>query len=450
MNIIIVGAGKIGTALVENFINENHDLVIVDNNVKTVESIVNKYDVKGIVGGGCERDVLIDAGIDKADFFIATTSRDEMNILCCVLAKKLGAKYTIARVRDPEYFKEVDNMKETLSLDLAFNPEYRTAIEIAEILKFPSALSFEKFAGGKVNLLEFHIEKDNPIVGKSVMEIRKEYRYNVLFAMVKRGEEIYIPHGDFIIKKDDHIHIMGVESEISNFCKKLRIFKPSAKSVFIIGGGKICYYLAEKLMGSNVNVKILEQDEKRCKELSEELRSATILFGDGTDQEVLMEEKLENSDACVTLTGMDEENVIISLFAKQQGVSKVITKIDRPSVKEMVKKFGLDTVASPRNIIANHLLRFVRAHQVEAGKGVNSLYRFYDQIEALEFTIDDSFQEKNITIKDLKIKQSILICGIVRDGEFILPAGDSCFMTGDKVLLVTPYGHFTDINQILR
>ncbi len=450
MKIIIVGAGKVGATLVESFINENHDLVIVDNDVKTVESVVNKFDVKGIVGGGCERDILLEAGVDKADFFISTTSRDEMNILCCVLAKKLGARYTVARVRDPEYFKEVDNMKESLALDLAFNPEYRTAVEIAQILKFPSALSFEKFAGGKVNLLEFRIDKDNPIIGKTIMDIRKEYRFNVLFAMVKRGEEVFIPHGDFIIKKEDHIHIMGVESEIAGFCKKLRIFKPSAKSVFIIGGGKICYYLAKKLTDANVNVKILENDEKRCVELSKELRIADILCGDGTDQEVLSEEKLEHSDACVTLTGMDEENVIISLFAKQQGVGKVITKIDRPSVKEMVKKFGLDTVVSPRNIIANHILRFVRAHQADSGKGVNSLYKFYGKIEALEFTVDDEFPCRNVSIKDLKIKKSILICGIVREGQFILPTGDSCFLTGDKVLVVTPYERLTGLKQILR
>ncbi len=450
MNIIIVGAGKVGGTLVENFIIENHDVVIVDTDVKTVENIVNKYDVKGIVGGGCERSILQDAGVGKADFFIATTSRDEMNILCCVLAKKLGARYTIARVRDPEYFKEVENMRETLSLDLAFNPEYRTAVEIAQILKFPSALSFESFANGMVNLLEFHVEKDNPIVGKTVMDIRKEYRFKVLFAMVSRGEEVFIPHGDFVIKKDDHIHVMGVESEIANFCKKLHIFKPSAKSVFIIGGGKICYYLAQKLLSSNVSVKIVEQDEKRCVELSEGLRSANVLLADGTDQEMLSEEKLENSNACVTLTGMDEENVIISLYAKQQGVEKVITKIDRPSVKEMVKKFGLDTVVSPRNIIANHLLRFVRAHQPDSETGIKTLYKLNDKVETLEFTVDENFAGNNVCLKDLKIKQNILICGIVRDGEFILPTGESSFNSGDRVLVATAVKHITKLAQILR
>lgn len=450
MNIVIVGAGKVGGTLVENFIKENHDIVIVDTNVKTVESVVNKYDVKGIVGGGCERSVLQEAGVGKADFFIATTSRDELNILSCVLAKKMGARYTVARVRDPEYFKEVENMRETLALDLAFNPEYRTAVEIAQILKFPSALSFESFAKGKVKMLEFHIENGNPIVGKTVMNISKEYRFKVLFAMVSRGEDVFIPHGDFVIKKDDRIFVIGVETEIANFCKKLHIFKPSAKSVFIIGGGKICFYLAQELIDSNIGVKIIEQDEKRCAELSEELRCANVLLADGTDQEVLNEEKLENNDACVTLTGMDEENVIISLYAKQQGVGKVITKIDRPSVREMVKKFGLDTVVSPRSIIANHLLRFVRAHQTDSGEEIKSLYKLNDKAEAIEFTVEETFVGRNVCLKDLKIRQNILICGIVRDGEFILPTGESSFSTGDRVLVATAVKHITSLAQILR
>lgn len=452
MNIIIVGVGKVGASLIENFISEGHDVFVIDNNSQVVENIVNKYDVQGIVGSGIERDTLIEAGVQKADFFIACTSRDEMNILACVLARKLGAKRTIARVRDPEYFKEMANMREDLGLDYAFNPELTTAIEISQVLKFPSARNVEKFASGKARMVEFDILAGNPIANKSLKEISKEFGNNFLVGIVNRGENVYIPHGDFVIKEGDVVSIIASETEIIHFCKKIKIFKPRAKSVFIVGGGKIAYYLAQELSESGVSVKIMEKDEERAEELSALLSSATVILGDGTEQNLLEEESFKRMDACVTLTGMDEENVIISLFAKQSGVDKIITKVDRTSILNMVKQLGLDTVVSPRNVIANHIVRFVRAYQnVNVGDdGIDTLYRIGEQAEVVEFTTGENFVGKDKPLKDLSIKDNVLIGGIVRNGEFILPSGDSKIKVGDKVIVVTAEQQITELSKILK
>ena len=449
MNIVIVGAGKVGETLIANLVREKHDVAIVDSDYETIRSIVDRYDVKGVVGGGLERSVLLDAGVDKADFLIACTSRDEMNILCCMLAKKIGAQRTIARVRDPEYFKEMENMREDLGLDYSFNPELATALEIAQVLKFPSALSVESFAGGRTRMAEFEITQKNPLVGKNLQQIAREYGNKILIGVVQRGEKVIVPHGDYVVATGDLIHIIGDEGEIVSFCKKLKIFKRRAKSVFIIGGGKITYYLAQDLLSQGVSVKIVERDEARAEELSELLPKATILIGDGTYQEVLDEENLKNNDACITLTGMDEENVMISLYAKSRKVDKIITKIDRPSILNLVSSLGLGTVVSPRNVIANHIVRFVRSFISDKDDNADTLYKIGNKAEALEFTVIESFKGIDVPLKELTLKKSVLIGGIVRDNEFILPSGDSTLKVGDRVIVVSE-APFTNLSQILR
>lgn len=450
MNIVIVGAGKVGETLLGNLVREKHDVAIIDHNYDVIRNIVNHYDVRGIVGGGLERSILLDAGVDKADFLIACTSRDEVNILCCVLAKKIGVKRTIARVRDPEYFKEMENMRTDLGLDYSFNPELATAIEIAEVLKFPSAQSVESFAGGQTLMAKFEITEKNPLVGKKLQQISKEYGDKILIVVVQRGDKIIIPHGDYVIESGNLINIIGNEQEIISFCKKLKIFKRKAKSVFIIGGGKITYYLAQELLNAGVSVKIVEKDKTRAEELSELLPKATILIGDGTYQELLDEENLKGNDACITLTGMDEENVMISLYAKQSKVDKIITKIDRPSILKLVNTLGLGTVVSPRNVIANHIVRFVRFFASGTDDGADTLYKIGDKAEALEFTVPEGFKGINIPLKKLSIKKSVLIGGIIRNKEFILPSGDSLLMVGDRVIIVSESKQFTNLSQILK
>ncbi len=450
MNLVIIGVGKVGETLVENFIQEKHDIIVVDTDQKAVENLVNRFDVKGFIGSGLERGVLNDADVENADFFIACTSRDEVNILSCVLARKLGAKRTIARVRDPEYFKEVDGMKDVLGLDFAFNPELHTAREIAQILKFPFARNVESFVKGRATMAEIEVTDINPIVNKSLKQIAVEFGNKVLIAVVQREKDCFIPRGDFIVESGDVIHVISSEIEIIAFCKKMKMFKRRAKSALLIGGGKIAYYLAEELLKSSVEVKIIESDARRAEELANSLPKATVIFGDGTDHELLEEENLKGADAFVTLTGMDEENVVLSLYAKQRGVSKVVTKIDRSSIYNMVEQLGLESVVSPKEIISNQIVSFVRAHQAETGNGINTFYKLYDKVEALEFTVSQSFTKQGVPLKELSLKKNVLIGGIVRGKDFILPSGESMLLAGDRVIVVTASKQITDLTQILR
>ena len=320
------------------------------------------------------------------------------------------------------------------------------------MLKFPSAKEVERFAGGRANMVEFVIQGENPLVNKSLREVFKEYGNLVLVAMVRRGEQIFIPKGDFVVRAGDCLHIIGADSDIAKFTKSLKIFKPRAKTAFIIGGGMIARYLAEALISDGVNVKIIEMDSQRAGELAEALPKATVILGDGKDQEILNEESFKNCDACISLTGKDEQNIIISLYAQQKKLGKVITKIDSPSVLSMVNMLGLDTVVSPRTVIANSIVRFVRANQAEVsgGSAINKLYKFHDEVEALEFTVGESFSALGVPIKEMAIKDDVLIGGIVRGEKFILPGGDSKILAGDKVIIVTAVEQITALEQILK
>ena len=449
MNIIVLGAGKTGEILAADLVKEKHAVTIIDVKQKNVENLIAKYDVKGVVGNGVRKTVLLDAGVAHADFFIASTSRDEVNVICCTLAKKLGAKYTVARVRDPEYYGEVGSIKEELSIDMVFNPEHETASEIAKILRFPSANSVESFAGGIASLAEFNIVEGNPIIGKAIVEVVKEFDTQVIFAIVNRGDKSIVPAGDFVFEEGDVITIIAKETEITNFCKKLRIFKMPAKTVFIIGGGKIAFYLAEKLIERSVDVKIVEQNEARSIELAELLPEASVLLGDGSDSDLFYEEKADKADACVSLTGMDEENAMISLYAKELGVNKVVTKIDRESVKNMSKILGLDSVVSPLELTANSVIRFVRSRTTEFGGRVKKLYRVGDVVEVLEFKVSEGFPT-DVPLKSIKFKKNILIGGIVRDDEFILPTGDTIVLPDDQILVVSPARMIAELSDAIR
>ena len=450
MKLVIVGVGNVGETLVKNLELEGHDVTVVDVNYSVVNEKVNTFDVQGFVGGCLQKDVLIGAGVEDTDFFIACTPQDEVNILSCVLAKKLGAKYTVARVRQPEYFLDLESLKENLGLDLAFNPDRRAAFDILQILKFPSAKKVELFANGNANMILFDVDKDSPIANKTLMEIGKDYGH-ILFGMVVRGDEVIIPRGNFTVKENDEVYIIGSEDELVAFIKKIKKFKHSAKSVFIVGGGNICLYLAKELINAGVSVKIMEKSKDKASQLADLLPEATVLNGDGSDNVAMQEEGAFNCDAMVTLTGVDEENVIISLYAKQQKINKVITKIDRYSVLDMAKNLGLDSVVSPRVSIANHILRFVRANSVGGEKdGIDALYKLNDKAEALEFSVDENSLIKDIPIKKLKVKKDTLIGGIVRNEEFILPTGDTEMKVGDKVIVLSLLGKIKKLSEIIE
>jgi len=450
MKAVIVGIGNIGEALASRLLKEKHDVTVVDEDLQIVNDIVNKIDVKGVTGNCLDRQILLDAEVDKADFFFACTVRDELNILSSVLAKKMGAKYVVSRVRDPQYLSSLESLKDELDVDMMFNPEYRTAMEIAQILRFPAAISADTFASGKVTLTEFRIAEDSPIRDLSVREAAIIAGEKMLFAVVSRNGKVYIPNGDFVLNAGDLVHIATEKNDLVELSKKINVFKQRAKSVIIAGGGRIAYYLAKALLEEGVKVKIIEIDKERCHDINEELSKATVICADGTEIDVLEEEGVKSADAFIALTGVDEENAIISLYASSVGDAKIVTKITSPALAKMVCKLGLDTVISPREVIADQLVRFVRAHQVDEGEGMNALYRIHDKAEAIEFTVQPDFPGIGIPLKSLKLKNNVLLCGVVRNGEFILPSGDTALDVHDKVLVVTGVKQVTELDQILR
>ena len=450
MKVVIVGIGMTGSALALRLLNEKHDVTVVDEDFDTVDALVTRSDVKGVVGSCLDRNILADAEVGKADCFFACTLRDELNILSSVLAKKMGAKHTVARVRDPKYFNSLAGLKDELGVDMMFNPEYRTAMEIAQILKFPSAISADSFASGKMTLTELRINENSPIAGLPVAEAARKADGNLLFAVVIRGDESYIPKGDFVLQAGDLIYVASTEESLLESSKKIKLFKQRAKDVIIVGGGRITYYLAKELLDKGVKVKIIEIDEDRCRELDEELTRATVICADGTDTSVLDEEGIREADAFIALTTVDEENAVVALYASSFGDKKVIAKILSRPLGKMVNKLGLDTVISPHEVISDLLVRFVRAHQVEDGEGINALYRIHDKAEAIEFTVDGEFKGLGIPLKELKLKNNVLLCGLVRDGEFILPSGDTTLCEHDKVLVVTGVKQVAELNQILK
>ena len=450
MKVVIVGIGKIGESLATRLLKEKHDVTVVDEDYQTVDDIVNRIDVKGVVGNCLERHILSEAEADKADCFFACTPRDELNILSAVLAKKMGAKRVVARVRDPKYLSSLESLKDELGVDMIFNPEYRTALEIRQILKFPSAISADTFASGKVSLTEFRISEDSPIRDMTVMDASRTAGGKMLFAVVSRDGKVTIPNGDFVLQANDLVHIAAEEKDLLELSKKINLFRQKAKSVVILGGGRIAYYLAKELIADGVKVKIIEIDEERCRELDADLTKATVICADGTETDVLEEEGIRSADAFIAMTGMDEENAVISLYAASLGHLKVVPMITSDPLAKMVRRLGLDSVIAPHEVIADQLVRFVRANQVDEGEGINALYRIHDKAEAVEFTVQPDFPGIGIPLKSLRLKNNVLLCGVVRDGEFILPSGETSLAVHDKVLVVTGVKQVTELDQILK
>ena len=438
MKIIIVGDGKVGMTLTEYLAQEGHDITVIDRNPKVIDSVVNAFDIMGINGNGANYDVLVEAGAERADLLIAATSSDELNILSCLMAKKIGTKHTIARVRNPEYAQQLRFIREELGLSMVVNPEFEAARDISRILRFPSAIALECFSKGRVELAEIKLPENGYLQGHRLSELYKVCKEKILICAVQRGDEVFIPDGNFVLHAGDKIHITGSHSALASFFKSVGIFKEQSKHVLIIGGGKIAYYLAHHLAESHVDVKIIEQKEERCMHLSENLPKATIIFGDGTDQSTLLEEGLSDCDACVSLTGIDEENIIVSLYAQSLGVDKVVTKIDRISFVDMVETFGLDSFVSPKTITANRIVRYVRAMQDSGDSDMKTLYKIVNnQVEALEFGITQEASYLNIPFKTLATKDGMLFAAIIRQGRVIIPGGDDHLEVGDSVIIVT-------------
>lgn len=449
MRVIVIGDGKIGRTITEEVAKEGHDIIVIDRKPEVIEEIIKRYDVMGIPGNGASYTTLKNADASNAKVVVAATSSDETNILSCLVAKRLGTKDTIARVRDFDYSKQTDIIKNDLGISMVINPELESANEIFKIINFPEAIRVDSFAKGAVDLVEMYVPVGNPLCGLSIMDIRKNHQIDILICTIRRGDEVIIPSGDTIIEANDKISITAQKGNIRKFLKKLNLIEEKIKSVLIIGGGKIALYLGNLLLQNKYNVKIIEQDLDRCKELKITLPQAEIIHGDGTNQELLLNEGLKSTDALVCLTGNDEENIIISMYAHSEDVGKIITKISKSNFAKIVESIGGISVVRPSEITAAQVISFIRARGNSAGNNINTLYRLGSEVEALEFSVNDKSKVLGKAIKDLKVKKDIIIACIIRGDEVLIPGGNDIIKPLDKVIIITPASKMLgDINEI--
>ena len=451
MRIVVIGDGKVGKSIVEHVSKEGHELIIIDKNPTVVEQIIDQYDVMGIVGNGASYEIQRNARVDKADLLIATTSSDEVNILSCIVAKELGAKATVARVRNYDYNNQTNLMMKNLGINMIINPELQTANEIINILNFPEAISIETFAKGNVEMVEIYISENSPIAGLSLANISEKFKIQVLVCAIQRGEEVFIPDGNFVIQAKDKIHVSATKPNIKSFLQELNLIEHKIKDVLIIGGGKISLYLAEKLLKNKYKVKIIEKNYDRCLELNELLPNATIIHGDGSDQGLLLEEGVTSIDAIVPLTNSDEENIIISLFANKQNAHKIVTKINKQSFVGLIETIGMTSVVSPKELTSQKVVSYIRAKSNSRGSNVRTLYKIVNnQAEALEFIAVRKSKVVNKALKEIKLKKNILIAAIIRDNEVIIPRGNDMIQENDSVIVISKEHMLDDLSDILE
>lgn len=451
MKIIIVGCGKIGTTLAEQLSSEHHDLVVIDTNPQKIQQLSETIDVMGIVDNGASINVLSDAGIEDAHLLIAITGSDELNLLCCVIAKKVSKCHTIARVRNPLYNKERNFIRKSLGITMIINPELASAIEISRLLRFPSAIELDTFAKGRVDLLKFKLLPEFRLSGMSVMEIVDKLRCNVLICGVERGEEVFIPSGNFILQDNDLISIMASPKNSASFFKKVGIHTHQVKNALIVGGGTLGYYLAALLIDLKIKVRIVENNQERCQQLSELLPEATVICGDGTDKKLLLQEGLTQTESFITLTNMDEENIFLSLFAKKNSKAKLITKVNRIAFDDIIDGLDIGSVIYPKYITADYILQYVRAMENSLSSNVETLYHILDnQAEALEFSVKEASSVTDIPLSQLNLKENLLIACINRNGSIQIPRGQDTIQVGDTVIIVTSVKGLRDLKDILK
>ncbi len=452
MNIIIVGCGKVGQRLAELLSEEkDNNITIVDSSSDVVQSIVNKNDIMGVVGNVIEVETLQEAGIKDADILITVTGSDEINMITCLMAKKLGKCRTIARVRTPEYVKNIHLIKDELSLAMTINPELAAANVIARTLRFPSDIQVDTFAKGRIEILTFKVEEGSKLDNFKVQDIVAKLGCDVLVCGVERDNDTFIPGGNFVIKGGDLVSVVAPITAEGAFFKKVGIKNNRVKNTMIIGGGGIGYYLAKKLCDSGIDVKIIEQNPEKCDVLCQLLPKASVINGDGTDQSLLLEEGIEKTESFVSLTNMDEENILLSLYAKTKTDGKVITKINRITYDKVIDSLDLGTTVYPKNITAENIIRFVRAKKNSVGNNIETMHFILNgKAEALEFRIGDNSPISDIPLVELNLKDNLLIACINRDNRPIIPRGSDIIRKGDSVIVVTLHSGFSDISDILK
>lgn len=455
MNILMIGCGKVGLTLVKQLLAENHSVSVIDSNPDVVTEVNNSLDVIAYLGNGASFSVQKEAGVENADIVIAVTGSDELNLLCCLIAKKAGDCKTIARVRNPEYLSELPFLRETLDLALTINPDQASAKEISRILRRSYVKDINSFAKGRVEIITIEVPSGSVLCDLPVYQLHDKVHLDVLICAVVRDGQCYIPSGAFVLKEGDIISYVASTQQSIQFIKKIGIKQTTVRNCMIIGGSKIAYYLAEQMTSHGVSVKIVEKDRTRCEQLSQSLPKAEIICGDGTDERLLVEEGIDSVDSFITLTNMDEENILLSMFAANRSNAKVITKINKISYDHIVESLDVGTVINPKNTTSELILQYVRARQNSVGSNVETLYKLIeDKVEAIEFVIREESGLTRTTLAELGVGQmlidNMLIAGIIRGGKFILPKGTDQLTVGDTVIVVTSHLGLTDIKEILK
>ena len=451
MKIIIIGCGKVGRTLAQQLSEEQHDIVLVDTNAEKLQEVTEEIDAMTLVGNGASIGVQKEAGVEDADMLIAITNSDELNLLCCLIAKKVSKCETVARVRNPIYSEEINFIKERLGVSMSLNPELATATEMARLLRFPSAIQIDTFAKGRVELLKFKVKPEFDMDGLAVSGLADKFKCDILICGVERDGEVTIPGGDFILKDNDLVSIVASPTNSAAFFKKIGLGTNQVKNALIVGGGTLGYYLAKQLLSMKIRVRIVEKDAKRCEELSELLPEAVIINGDGTDKKLLLQSGLEAAEAFITLTNIDEENIFLALYAKDQSHAKLITKVNRFAFDNIIEKLDLGSDIYPKYITADYILQYVRAMQNSIGSNVETLYQILDnQAEALEFSIREDGPVVGVPLMDLALKKNLLVACINHNGRIIIPRGHDQIQVGDTVIIVTTEKGLQDINDILR
>lgn len=445
MKIIVIGAGKVGYNLASNLSKENHDVIVIDNDQEVINKADENLDVFCIKGNGVSTHILEDARVHHADLLIAVTNSDEVNMVCCLTGKKLGAAKTIARIRDPEYAQELSMLKEEIGLDMVINPELAAAEEIAKSLSYPAAVNVESFAKDRVKMVELKVTSDMPIVGIKLKDLAGKIPSTVLIGVVTRNGEVIVPNGEFEILIDDFIYVLGDSYGIAGFFKGWGQHIKKIGNVMIVGAGRITFYLTKLLHNLGARVKIIEIDTKICNEFAELLPNALIINGDGTEEEFLQSENIGEMDVFISLTGMDEENLISALIAKQNGAKRVVSKISRINYMSVINKLGIDNVICPKIITTNQILKYVRGNTIE------SLYKIVEgQAEILEFVVKEDSKIINIPLKKLNLKKDILIVTVARKNEVVIPRGNDTIHIGDRVIVIAKNNRINDLDELLN
>ncbi len=451
MNIIIAGCGKVGQELVEQLNEEGNNITVIDTDEARVNDISARYDCMGITGNGATHITQQEAGIDEAHLLIAVTGSDELNMLCCLVAKMTGNCQTIARIRNPQYATEARYLKNELGLAMIINPEQAAATEIAKVLRFPSAMKIDTFAKGRVELLKFRLPEGSPLVGCAVKEISTKLHCDVLICTVERGEDAYIANGDLVFCEKDIISVIASPRNVNTFFRKIKYKTNSVKDVMIVGGDSIAHYLSEMLYPYGIDTKIIEKDLARCEQLSTSLDYVKVINGDAVDQDILLQEGLESAGAFVALTDIDEENILLSLFAKKRSSAKLVTKIKRIDFDDVINDLELDTIIYPKNITAEYIARYVRAMKKTIGSNLETLYTLIKgKVEAAEFYIKEGSPIVGIPLAEMRFKPGVLVAAIIRSNKAIIPRGNDIIMPGDAVVIVSNHLAIHDIGDIIK